>query len=141
MSGYLSFRPVVRSYGVPTELPIAESAKKEPINPYGATKLFFEQILAAYAVSHGLRSVSLRYFNAAGAHSSGTVGEFHNPETHLIPLALRAALGAAPPLTVFGRNHPTPDGTCIRDFIHVSDLASAHVLALEYLGRGGETSA
>ena len=136
----LVFSSTCAVYGVPKELPIVESTPKDPINPYGATKLFFEQILAAYAVSHGLRSVSLRYFNAAGAHTSGTIGEFHNPETHLIPLALRAALGTAPPLTVFGQNHATPDGTCIRDFIHVSDLASAHVLALEYLGRGGETT-
>lgn len=125
-------------YGTPQTLPITESNSREPINPYGATKLFFEHALAAYAVSHGLRSVSLRYFNAAGAHASGTIGELHEPETHLIPLTLRAALGTAPPLTIFGRDLNTPDGTCIRDFIHVSDLGEAHVLALEYLARGGK---
>jgi UDP-glucose-4-epimerase GalE len=127
-------------YGIPRELPIAESSPKEPINPYGATKLFFEHALAAYRVSHGLRSVSLRYFNAAGAHASGTIGERHEPETHLIPLALRAALGTAPALCVFGNRMPTPDGTCIRDFVHVSDLGEAHVLALEYLAKGGKTA-
>lgn len=127
------------TYGLPRELPIEERSRKEPINPYGATKLFFEQVLAAYSYSHGLRSVSLRYFNAAGAHASGTIGELHFPETHLIPLALKAALGVAPPLKIFGRDLETPDGTCIRDFVHVSDLARAHVLALEYLARGGET--
>jgi UDP-glucose-4-epimerase GalE len=134
------FSSTCATYGIPQTLPIAESSPKEPINPYGATKLFFEHALAAYAVSHGLRSVSLRYFNAAGAHASGLIGELHIPETHLIPLALRAALGVAPPLTIFGRNLNTPDGTCIRDFIHVSDLGEAHVLALEYLARGGKTT-
>jgi UDP-glucose-4-epimerase GalE len=133
------FSSTCATYGVPKELPISESTEKNPINPYGATKLFLEHALAAYSVSHKLRAVSLRYFNAAGAHANGMIGEFHDPETHIIPLALRAALGTAPPLTVFGQNHPTPDGTCIRDFIHVSDLASAHVRALEYLAAGGET--
>ncbi|MGA8088988.1 MAG: UDP-glucose 4-epimerase GalE [Terracidiphilus sp.] len=124
-------------YGVPHILPITESSPKEPINPYGATKLFFERVLSAYSVSHGLRYVALRYFNAAGAHGSGEVGEIHNPETHLIPLAIRAALGNAPPLNVFGSDLDTPDGTCIRDFVHVSDLASAHLKALLYLAQGG----
>jgi UDP-glucose-4-epimerase GalE len=128
------------TYGVPQSLPIAESSPREPINPYGATKLFFEHALAAYSVAHGLRSVSLRYFNAAGAHAGGSIGELHIPETHLIPLALKAALGVAPPLKIFGQNLSTPDGTCIRDYIHVSDLGRAHVLALEYLAKGGETS-
>jgi UDP-glucose-4-epimerase GalE len=131
------FSSTCATYGVPKQLPISESSEKNPINPYGATKLFLEQALAAYNVSSGLRSVSLRYFNAAGAHPSGEIGEFHDPETHIIPLALRAALRTAPPLTVFGRTYPTPDGTCIRDFIHVCDLASAHVRALEYLAAGG----
>ena len=126
-------------YGVPRELPICESSPKDPINPYGATKLFFEHALAAYGVSHGLRSVSLRYFNAAGAHRDGTIGELHVPETHLIPLALQAAMGVAPPLKVFGKSFDTPDGTCVRDFIHVTDLAEAHVRALEYLAGGGKT--
>jgi UDP-glucose-4-epimerase GalE len=124
-------------YGVPRELPIAESSPKEPINPYGATKLFFERVLSAYSAAHGLDYVALRYFNAAGSHDSGEVGEIHTPETHLIPLALRAMLGTAPPLTVFGNTLHTPDGTCIRDFIHVNDLASAHAKALEYLSNNG----
>jgi len=128
-------------YGVPGDLPIAETHPKEPINPYGATKLFFEQVLSAFAVSHGLRSVCLRYFNAAGSHPSGEVGEIHTPETHLIPLAIRAAFGTAAPLTVYGSNLDTPDGTCIRDYIHVADLASAHVQALEYLKAGGPSAA
>jgi UDP-glucose-4-epimerase GalE len=133
------FSSTCATYGIPQTLPITESNPQTPINPYGATKLFFEHALAAYAVSHGLRSVSLRYFNAAGAHASGSIGELHDPETHLIPLALRAALGVAPPLRIFGNNLDTPDGTCIRDYIHVSDLGQAHVLALEYLANGGET--
>lgn len=134
------FSSTCATYGIPQTLPIAESNPRNPINPYGATKLFFEHALAAYSFSHGLRSVSLRYFNAAGAHPSGSIGELHNPETHLIPLALRAALGVAPPLTIFGNNLDTPDGTCIRDYIHVSDLGRAHVLALEYLAKDGPTT-
>jgi len=128
-------------YGIPHTLPIDESTPKEPINPYGATKLFFEQVLSAYGVSHGLRYVALRYFNAAGTHPSGEIGEIHTPETHLIPLAIRAALGSTPPLTVYGSNIDTPDGTCIRDYIHVSDLASAHLKALHYLADEGASVA
>jgi UDP-arabinose 4-epimerase len=124
-------------YGTPTQLPIVESSPKEPINPYGDTKLFFERVLAAYARSHGLRYVALRYFNAAGAALDGTIGESHNPETHIIPLALRAAMRTGARLNVFGGNLPTPDGTCIRDFIHVEDLARAHAAAAAYLGAGG----
>lgn len=131
------FSSTCATYGIPRRLPIAESDPKEPINPYGATKLFLEQVLSAYSVSHGLRYVALRYFNAAGAHASGRIGEIHDPETHLIPLALKAVLGTAPPLKVFGKNFNTPDGTCIRDFIHVSDLGAAHVRALEYAAAGG----
>jgi len=127
------------TYGVPKVLPIVESLPKEPINPYGATKLFFERVLSAYSVSHGLNYVALRYFNAAGAHHSGLVGEIHDPETHLIPLALKAILRTAPPLKIFGKDLDTPDGTCIRDFVHVSDLGTAHVLALEYLADGGRS--
>ena len=127
-------------YGVPHTLPITETSPKEPINPYGATKLFFERVLSAYAVSDGLRSVALRYFNAAGAHPNGTIGEIHEPETHLIPLAIQAALGTGPPLTVFGENHPTVDGTCVRDYVHVVDLGDAHVRAVEYLAAGGEST-
>jgi UDP-glucose-4-epimerase GalE len=127
-------------YGKPSELPITESMPKEPINPYGATKLFVEQALSAYSISHNLRYAALRYFNAAGAHASGAIGEIHDPETHLIPLALKAVLGTAPPLRVFGKDFDTPDGTCIRDFIHVSDLGAAHVRALEYLAGGGDST-
>jgi UDP-glucose-4-epimerase GalE len=127
------------TYGVPAVLPITESSPKEPINPYGATKLFFERVLSAYSVSHGLRYVALRYFNAAGAHANGSIGEIHNPETHLIPLVLKAVLRITPPLKVFGNDLDTPDGTCVRDYIHVSDLGSAHVLALKYLVAGGES--
>jgi UDP-glucose-4-epimerase GalE len=134
------FSSTCATYGIPQTLPITESCPQTPINPYGATKLFFEHALAAYAVSHGMRSVSLRYFNAAGAHADGSIGELHDPETHLIPLAIRAALGTAPPLKIFGNHLDTPDGTCIRDYIHVSDLGEAHVLALEYLAKGGETT-
>jgi len=129
------------TYGVPQRLPIEESSPKNPINPYGATKLFLEQVLSAYRHSHGLQHVCLRYFNAAGAHPSGEIGEFHDPETHLIPLALKAVLGVSPALKVFGNDLPTPDGTCIRDFVHVSDLGRAHVQALEYLAGGGESIA
>ena len=133
------FSSTCATYGVPAVLPITESSPKEPINPYGATKLFFERVLSAYSGSHGLRYVALRYFNAAGAHANGSIGEVHDPETHLIPLALKAVLRTAPPLKVFGKDLDTPDGTCIRDYIHVSDLGSAHVLALKYLAGGGES--
>jgi UDP-glucose 4-epimerase len=129
------------TYGVPQRLPVEESSPKNPINPYGVTKLFLEQALSAYHYSHGLQHVCLRYFNAAGAHPSGEIGEYHDPETHLIPLALKAVLGTAPALKVFGRDLPTPDGTCVRDFVHVSDLGRAHVKALDYLANGGESIA
>ena len=128
-------------YGVPSMLPIVEASPKSPINPYGATKLFLEQVLAAYQHSHGLQYVCLRYFNAAGAHASGEIGEYHEPETHLIPLAYRAIQGGAPPLKVFGKDLATPDGTCIRDFVHVSDLGRAHVKALQYLASGAQSIA
>jgi UDP-glucose-4-epimerase GalE len=133
------FSSTCATYGVPAVLPVTEGSPKEPINPYGATKLFFERVLSAYSAAHGLNYVALRYFNAAGAHADGTIGEIHDPETHLIPLLLKAVLGSAPPLKVFGDALDTPDGTCIRDYIHVSDLGSAHVLALEYLTSGGES--
>lgn len=128
-------------YGVPQALPMTEDMPREPINPYGASKLFFEQVLKSYSLAHGLRYAALRYFNAAGAHESGETGEMHEPETHLIPLAIRAVLGTGPELKVFGNDFDTPDGTCIRDYIHVSDLAGAHVKALEYLNAGGESVA
>jgi len=127
------------TYGVPQHLPITEECPQHPLHPYGVTKLFMEQVLGAYSVSSGLRSVSLRYFNAAGAHECGTIGEFHKPETHLIPLTLQAALGIGGPLRIFGGDFDTPDGTCIRDYVHVSDLGEAHVSALEYLASGGKT--
>ena len=133
------FSSTCATYGIPPVIPITESSPKNPINPYGATKLFFEQVLSAYSVSHGLRFAALRYFNAAGAHASGELGEIHDPETHIIPLMLKAVLKTAPPLKIFGTDLDTPDGTCVRDYIHVSDLGSAHVAALEYLARGGES--
>src|SRR5947209_6447716 len=123
-------------YGEPSQVPIPENTVRQPVNPYGVTKLFFEQALEAYDRAYGLRFASLRYFNAAGADESGEIGELHDPEPHLIPLAMRAAAGLGPELQVFGTDYPTPDGTCIRDYIHVNDLAIAHVKALEHLGAG-----
>ncbi len=130
-------------YGIPGQIPIrqvaiTERTPREPVNPYGASKLFFENALAAYSPAYGLRSVSLRYFNAAGADESGEIGEIHDPETHLIPLALAAstANGAElkiPELQIYGSDYPTPDGTCVRDYIHVNDLADAHVRALRHM--------
>lgn len=125
-------------YGLPEQVPITELEKREPVNPYGATKLCFENALEAYDRAYGLRSVRLRYFNAAGADESGETGELHDPETHLIPLALAAATGKGRELQIFGSDYPTPDGTCVRDYIHVNDLADAHVRALQYLERHGE---
>jgi len=127
-------------YGVPVKVPITERNPREPINPYGATKLFFENALQAYSRAYGLRAALLRYFNAAGADESGEIGELHDPETHLIPLALLAA-SDGPELQVFGSDYPTPDGTCLRDYIHVTDLADAHVRALQYLEQGNDTIA
>ncbi len=120
-------------YGIPTQIPITEQTPREPVNPYGATKLFFENALEAYGRAYGLRSVRLRYFNAAGADASGDIGELHRPETHLIPLALAAATANGRTLQVYGSDYATPDGTCVRDYIHVSDLADAHVRALRHL--------
>ncbi len=123
-------------YGEPAKVPIEENIPRQPVNPYGVSKLFFEHALEAYDRAYGFRYASLRYFNAAGADESGDIGELHDPETHLIPLALRAAAGLGPELQVFGSDYPTPDGTCIRDYIHVNDLATAHVKALEHLAAG-----
>ena len=128
-------------YGEPAKVPIDENTSRQPVNPYGVSKMFFEQALEAYDRAYGLRYASLRYFNAAGADESGEIGELHDPETHLIPLALRAAAGLGPELHVFGSDYPTPDGTCIRDYIHVNDLASAHVKALDHLAAGKESIA
>jgi UDP-glucose-4-epimerase GalE len=120
-------------YGVPEKSPITEETPRRPVNPYGMSKLFFENALEAYAQAYGMRSMSLRYFNAAGADECGKIGELHEPETHLIPCALKAVTGERGALQIFGTDYPTPDGTCIRDYIHVSDLAEAHVLALKQL--------
>jgi UDP-arabinose 4-epimerase len=128
-------------YGVPAKVPIEEDTPRQPVNPYGVTKLFFEQALEAYGRAYGLHYASLRYFNAAGADESGEIGELHEPETHLIPLALSAAAGRGPELQIFGTDYPTPDGTCIRDYIHVNDLADVHMRALEHLHAGKESFA
>jgi UDP-glucose-4-epimerase GalE len=128
-------------YGEPAKVPIDEGTSRQPVNPYGVSKMFFEQALEAYDRAYGLRYASLRYFNAAGADESGEIGELHDPETHLIPLALRAAAGLGSELQVFGSDYPTPDGTCVRDYIHVNDLASAHVQALNHLVAGKESIA
>ncbi len=120
-------------YGVPGQILITEQTPREPVNPYGASKLFFENALEAYRRAYGLRSMSLRYFNAAGADEGGEIGELHAPETHLIPLALAATTANGPELQVYGSDYPTPDGTCIRDYVHVNDLADAHVRALQHL--------
>ncbi len=128
-------------YGVPAKVPITEDTPREPVNPYGASKLFFEHALEAYDRAYGIKSARLRYFNAAGADDSGEIGELHDPETHLIPLALLAATGNGPELQIFGDDYPTPDGTCLRDYIHVNDLADAHVKALQHLEQGGDSLA
>jgi UDP-glucose-4-epimerase GalE len=128
-------------YGIPAKIPITEQTSREPVNPYGASKLFFENALEAYSRAYCLRSARLRYFNAAGADESGETGELHDPETHLIPLALRASTADGSELQVFGSDYPTPDGTCLRDYIHVNDLADAHVRALQYLEQGGDSVA
>jgi UDP-glucose 4-epimerase len=137
---YLVFSSTAAVYGEPRQVPIPEDHPVVPANPYGATKLALEEALQWYGAAYGLRFVSLRYFNAAGADPAGDIGEDHDPETHLIPLVLKAALGTGPELTVFGTDYPTPDGTCIRDYIHVNDLAEAHVLALEALAAGAPST-
>jgi len=135
------FSSTCATYGVPITVPIPEDHPQNPINPYGATKLMVERILADFDVAYGLKSVCFRYFNAAGADPEGRLGEDHQPETHLIPLILLTALGKRDSISVFGTDYPTSDGTCIRDYIHVTDLASAHVLGLEYLMQGKESTA
>ena len=136
--GRIVFSSSCATYGTPATLPISETAPQAPINPYGRTKLICEWMIRDHAAAFGLRFALLRYFNAAGAAPDGTLSERHDPETHLIPLALMAASGTGPPLKVFGHDYPTPDGTCIRDYIHVSDLAEAHLLALRHLEAGKE---
>jgi UDP-arabinose 4-epimerase len=137
----LIFSSTCAVYGVPVKIPITEENPRQPVNPYGVTKLVFERALEAYDHAYGLRFASLRYFNAAGADESGEIGEMHDPETHLIPAALEAAVGTRPELEVFGTDYPTPDGTCVRDYIHVNDLAEAHVSALQHLDAGGSSLA
>lgn len=126
-------------YGQPETVPIDESCPKNPINPYGASKLFMERMLADFETAHGIHWTSLRYFNAAGSDPDGEIGEIHDPETHLIPRVMLAALGRLEAVDIYGTDYPTPDGTCIRDYIHVDDLASAHILAIERL-LGGKSS-
>jgi UDP-arabinose 4-epimerase len=124
------------TYGVPERLPLTENAAQNPVNPYGYTKLVVERMLKDAEAACGIRHVTLRYFNAAGADPDGELGELHQPETHLIPLVLFAAMGRQPSIKIFGHDYPTPDGTCIRDYVHVSDLADAHVAAIDWLSAG-----
>lgn len=135
------FSSTAAIFGEPRYVPIDELHPRNPVNPYGRSKWMVEQMLGDYERAHGLRHVCLRYFNAAGAHPSGILGERHEPETHLVPLLLQAASGRAPGIRVFGTDYDTPDGTCIRDYVHVSDLCRAHLLALEYLAGGGHSRA
>ena len=131
------FSSTCATYGVPARLPMTEDLPQAPINPYGQTKLDVENVLKALATAHGLSFAAFRYFNAAGAAEDGTIGEDHNPETHLIPLAIDAATGKRPHLQVFGTDYPTPDGTCLRDYVHVDDLSRAHIAVFEKLATPG----
>jgi UDP-glucose 4-epimerase len=132
------FSSTAATYGLPEVVPIPEASHTVPINPYGASKLMIEQSFYWLEQAYGLKWIALRYFNAAGASLDGSIGEDHNPETHLIPLVLKTALGQREAISVFGTDYNTPDGTCIRDYIHVLDLAEAHILALEALDKGTE---
>jgi UDP-glucose-4-epimerase GalE len=132
------FSSTCATYGIPESVPIAEDHQQRPINPYGFTKLAIERALADYCQAYELGYAALRYFNAAGAASDGTIGEDHDPETHLIPIVLQAALGQRSHVDIFGTDYPTPDGTCVRDYVHVDDLATAHLAALEKLEPGAE---
>ena len=136
---YFVFSSTCATYGNPVEIPITENHPQNPINPYGKGKLIVETVLKDYSDAYGLKYASLRYFNAAGADPDGDVGELHDPETHLIPLILDVAAGKREDIKIFGTDYDTPDGTCIRDYIHVTDLAEAHILALEYLQNGGKS--
>jgi UDP-arabinose 4-epimerase len=136
----IAFSSTAAVYGNPDVVPIRETESLKPVNPYGEAKLFVERMLHWYGLAHGFKSVALRYFNAAGADPDGELGEMHDPETHLIPLAFEAALGRRV-LDLYGTDYPTPDGTCVRDYIHVSDLARAHMLSLDYLRDGGASTA
>ena len=133
------FSSTCATYGMPDQIPIDENHPQNPINPYGRSKLMIEWILKDFAAAYDLKFVSLRYFNAAGADPDAEIGENHDPETHLIPLVLDVALGIRNRIEIYGTDYNTPDGTCIRDYIHVSDLADAHLLALEYLNAGGQS--
>jgi UDP-glucose-4-epimerase GalE len=135
------FSSTCATYGNPVRVPMDETHPQEPVNPYGASKQMLERVLKDCEPAWGLKSVFLRYFNASGCDLQGEIGEDHTPETHLIPRILMAATGEIDSITVFGTDYPTPDGTCIRDYIHVSDLASAHALALDYLRKDGVTTA
>ncbi len=130
------FSSTTATYGEPDVVPIRESTLQQPINPYGFTKLVFEHALADYATAYGFAYAALRYFNAAGARPDGTIGEDHDPETHLIPIVLQVALGQRDQITVFGEDYETPDGTCVRDYVHIDDLGDAHLRALERLEPG-----
>lgn len=139
--GKFVFSSSAAIFGEPQSIPMDENHAKVPLNPYGVSKLMVEQILADYDRAYALKSVSLRYFNAAGADPDGLLGERHEPETHLIPLVLQAAAGQRQHITVFGQDYATPDGTCIRDYVHVTDLCQAHLLALDFLRDGGGSAA
>ena len=134
------FSSTAATYGEPERVPILETDRTQPTNTYGETKLSMEKMMGWCSKAHGLRYVALRYFNACGAHPSGKIGEAHDPETHLIPIILQVPNGQREKLTIYGEDYPTPDGTCIRDYIHVTDLAQAHILALDYLMNGGENN-
>ena len=137
----LIFSSTAAVYGEPIKTPIGEDHPQVPVNPYGRTKFMMERAMADYGAAYGMRYIALRYFNAAGADPSGETGELHKPETHLIPLVLDAAAGRKEYITVFGSNYKTPDGTCLRDYVHTVDLAQAHLLSLRRLERGGESGA
>lgn len=135
------FSSTAAVYGDPVRVPIPEEHPTRPVNPYGDSKLTVERILASYGVAHGLRWAALRYFNAAGANAAAGLGERHDPESHLVPIILDVARGVREKVSLYGTDWPTPDGTCVRDYIHVCDLADAHLAALEHLARGGESGA
>lgn len=138
---YFIFSSTCATYGNPLQMLLTEDHPQQPINPYGKSKLMVEQILKDYDKAYGIRHVCLRYFNAAGADPEGEIGEWHEPEAHLIPVALQVALGQREYIQIYGIDYETPDGTCVRDYIHINDLAAGHILALEYLQRGASSDA